>query len=890
MAWSGDGSGTVGDPYIVETVEQLQEMDDDLQAYYALGNDIDCSDTEKWNPIDPILLPGQYYGFKPLGPYMFNVDGQLDGRGFAIQDLYINRPNETNVGLFGLMAAFTGSLRVVLKDIKIENANIICKQNGGIMVGAIQPAGRFQCDDCEVSGTIESRGDYGGTIRTYGCAGFVGWSSVGAAYFNRCVASALVTATQMDYSDSSPELGAWGGFGGVLQDDVECIDCYAGGSIILDIENSGGGPIRTEYRVGGFSETANGTYLRCTSAVEIVTNIVPWDPTPNADYVDIGGFCQTGGNDIKLCTVTANINQLTRDIDSLVGGFSAKTGQAEQCVVTGTINNYSNHNPSDTIHSNATGGFHAQTGIATDCYCKVNINPLAGKTTALQALGGFIGENIISFPADPSAVDNCYCASTLPTTGTNIGGFTGRNRTTITGYPTDCFFDSDVAGTTNTANPQVGRETASTTTEMKTRSTFEGEGWDFTAVWYMPTWELAARLQSNLTLWLSRSGDYDNFEEGVDEDDAFTLTLPTTNEIRWIKGLETLVIGTSEGEWKLASNKLDTPLSPQAFSAKEQTTYGSAQIQALAVNASLLFVDYVRRKVREITYLTTEEKYVAPDMTELAEHITKSGIVDMAHQKNPDSILWCVLANGTLISMVYDREQDVVAWSHHETQGTVQSVCVIPNPNAIEDEVWISVRRSGVTCIEKMMPRGYGDILEDAFFVDSGLTFTSGSTILTGFDHLVGKELVVMGDGVQQVEETPGDFTVSPSGSIRVPAGLSKVHAGLPFEYALKPMRIVLGSPTGTSYGSITRVSEIVLSFLNTLGVNYGDKADNQYAIDFTDPRWENEEYIDGLFSGDVVVAMPGGFSVNNPILITGSGPYPFTLRAMIVRLDKTGR
>ncbi|MBA7656028.1 hypothetical protein ES703_63941 [subsurface metagenome] len=44
-AFSGTGSGTAQDPYIITNVDQLQEMKDDLSAWYELGNDIDATAT-----------------------------------------------------------------------------------------------------------------------------------------------------------------------------------------------------------------------------------------------------------------------------------------------------------------------------------------------------------------------------------------------------------------------------------------------------------------------------------------------------------------------------------------------------------------------------------------------------------------------------------------------------------------------------------------------------------------------------------------------------------------------------------------------------------------------------------------------------------------------------
>jgi hypothetical protein len=60
-----------------------------------------------------------------------------------------------------------------------------------------------------------------------------------------------------------------------------------------------------------------------------------------------------------------------------------------------------------------------------------------------------------------------------------------------------------------------------------------------------------------------------------------------------------------------------------------------------------------------------QDKYVAPDLCALAEHITESGIVAIAYQEHPDPILWAVRADGVLLSMTYEREQNVVAWARH---------------------------------------------------------------------------------------------------------------------------------------------------------------------------------------------------------------------------------
>ena len=105
LSFSGNGSGTEEDPYQITNVHQLQEMNDDLDAQYILINDIDASETREWNvgdhDEDP-ETPDSAMGFEPVGTYehenpIVGFTGSLDGQGYSINGLFINRPNEDNV-------------------------------------------------------------------------------------------------------------------------------------------------------------------------------------------------------------------------------------------------------------------------------------------------------------------------------------------------------------------------------------------------------------------------------------------------------------------------------------------------------------------------------------------------------------------------------------------------------------------------------------------------------------------------------------------------------------------------------------------------------------------------------------------------------------------------
>lgn len=97
-AWtfSGEGSGTISDPYQISNVRQLQEMLADLSAHYILTRDIVAVETRDWNGG---------FGFEPIGDQATPFSGVLNGDGHRIIGLYINRPDDRFVGLFGRVSA-----------------------------------------------------------------------------------------------------------------------------------------------------------------------------------------------------------------------------------------------------------------------------------------------------------------------------------------------------------------------------------------------------------------------------------------------------------------------------------------------------------------------------------------------------------------------------------------------------------------------------------------------------------------------------------------------------------------------------------------------------------------------------------------------------------------
>ena len=250
---------------------------------------------------------------------------------------------------------------------------------------------------------------------------------------------------------------------------------------------------------------------------------------------------------------------------------------------------------------------------------------------------------------------------------------------------------------------------------------------------------------------LSRTGDFENFaptqpDATVVDDNGVTNTLSadTVNAIRWLADDEKgLLIGTVGGEWVMRPSDTGAVLTPSTVQSKRSSAYGSANIQPIRAGRAVIFAQKALRKLRELAYVFEDDGFRAPDLTLISEHITRTGVVDMAYQSEPQSLIWVVLTDGTLVCLTYDRDQKVVGWSRHvvggvsdagSTQAKVESVAVIPNAEGTADELYAVVQRhidgASVRYIEYLKPLWDGiNDQEDAFFVDSGLSLDVPLTI-----------------------------------------------------------------------------------------------------------------------------------------------------------------
>lgn len=405
-----EGDGSSANPYVVTAVDELQAMAGDLDGSYEMANDIDASGTAQWNDGD---------GFTPVSDAEFNYDnnevmgdpftGKVDGKGYKIQNLTVNRQKNDMEGLFGL---FEGEVR----NLTIENAKIHGAGWVGILAGFVRDDSLVE--NCSVTGTVEGVFNVGGLIGLQVDNGELVESS----------ADVDVTGRQRI-----------GGLIGVNFIESKITNCSASGSVegvIKDEEEPGA--------IGGIvGVNQSATIMNSTASGEV-----------KADGQSIGGLAglQYADAEIHDSSASGNVTGYS-DVGGLVGDSSADDNETPVITNSSAEGNVKgmddgrtragglvgvNEGRIEDSHSNGSvegvynvGGFLGLNldGDIVQCHADGDVAAVGGGSEIEERAdqsraGGLVGNN-------QGTVTRSYATGDVDATGDRAGGLVGRNSGTI---------------------------------------------------------------------------------------------------------------------------------------------------------------------------------------------------------------------------------------------------------------------------------------------------------------------------------------------------------------------------------------------------------------------------------------------------------------------------
>jgi len=237
--------------------------------------------------------------------------------------------------------------------------------------------------------------------------------------------------------------------------------------------------------------------------------------------------------------------------------------------------------------------------------------------------------------------------------------------------------------------------------------------------------------------WGSRGPDtsgvprFDDFTTGADDDHAVIFTLAPVNgkvdSIQWLAGnTKYLAMGTYGGVTKATGSGTDEPITPGSIKTSPVDSHGCANIMPIPYGNIILYAQLGGLVIRSLEYSVIDDGYAAIDRVLVADHITKSGVKQLAFSNGRPDVLWAVRNDGVLIGLTFKAKEDVSGWHRHILGGTdskVLSVGVTPQTLKY-DRIWLVVERT----VNSLTRRSIGYIADEVTFPEKEEYYTDQTT------------------------------------------------------------------------------------------------------------------------------------------------------------------
>lgn len=408
---------------------------------------------------------------------------------------------------------------------------------------------------------------------------------------------------------------------------------------------------------------------------------------------------------------------------------------------------------------------------------------------------------------------------------------------------------------------------------------------------------LAGSVSDPTVIWSSRSGAYEDFEDGGDDDDAiiYRVAAGTGDVFRWLSSGRVLTAGSSLGEFAVAASNQNEALTPTNFKAVPQTSYGSSAAPPVRVNQTVLYpqregvLSNPAKKLREYTYDFAQDAFNSADLTIFSEHITGAGFDRIGYQLAPESLVWIRRTDGVLACCTYERAQEIVAWARQVLGGTsaeARAMCVVPGADG--DELWLSVKRTingGTVRYIEILTHPFADDgdKEDCTNLDCFAAYDGASTTtISGLWHLRGEAVKVLNNGAVETG------TVTAVGRLTLTRATTKACIGYRYTMVLETEDFEAGAQAGTAQSRAKRISQVFVRMLSSLGGTIGPDADGQQAILYRTPA-DVMGSSPALRSGLIENDFNGGWNRFARVRIEHDDPFPFHVAGVVAEMNTTG-
>ena len=400
---------------------------------------------------------------------------------------------------------------------------------------------------------------------------------------------------------------------------------------------------------------------------------------------------------------------------------------------------------------------------------------------------------------------------------------------------------------------------------------------------------LAAPAANPQTLYFSQTASYYNFNVSspIEADDAITATL-ISGQLNHVRAMlpqpSGLIVLSDGGSWLINGGSFGAAISPSSIVANAQSFVGANDVPPIIVNYDVLYVQAKGASVRDASYNFYANVFTGAEVSIISSHLFYGHQVnEWAWAEEPFKVVWAVRDDGILLSMTFIKEQDFMAWAHHDTQGSFTSVAtVIENVagigyvNAVYAVVQRTVQGQIQKYIERFEERIFPNGVKDAWCVDAGIQYSgTPATTFSGAVHLAGLTVTGLADGV-----VIPPFTMPANGTFTLGTAASKVTVGLAYVPQLQTL-ILDTKESPTVQGKQKKINAVTARVVDTLGLSAGSNSSN--LVPMKDLVIGNvgsltNTVVSGLVSGDVRIYLDPAWTEQGQYFFQQNNPMPATI------------
>ena len=366
------------------------------------------------------------------------------------------------------------------------------------------------------------------------------------------------------------------------------------------------------------------------------------------------------------------------------------------------------------------------------------------------------------------------------------------------------------------------------------------------------------------TIWMSKIGNFFNFDVGKAEDiNAISLTAATgeVNEIRYLVSNRDLQVFTASNELYVPTY-LNQAITPANAQIRKQTPFGAEFVQPASIDGATIFVQYGGHSIREYLYTDTEDAYTSVSVSTLASHLIDSPLsMAVVHGGFglSDSIAFVTRTNGEAAMFSSNRAEKRASWSRVTTSGRFAGAI------AVHNRIFVNVYDE------------YNKLQLCEFTGDIGLDMYIYKAIPS--NNLVDVSDLYANTQIVDVLATDGttvshigSFTTNSAVKIDISAhagnGYTHVYVGKKFTAKLITNAIDVNAGNGAVSGDVRGISSVVLDVKNTRSIKVNGSSFSSLAG----------------FNGKKEIRVLG-YSRDPQVTIEQNDPLPFQVNGLIAEL-----